>query len=255
MNKRILTFLLVIFLLGLLSYFYPNIQELTGQTAQSIEYPKEPATLIKVTDGDTIHALVNGEDQTIRMLGINAPEKKMPLANESRLFLEQFLNKTIYLQRDKEDEDKYHRKLRYIFAENGERFLNLELLELGYVNSYIFGEQTYNEELLRAENQARSMGLGIWQKSEEKCAVQNCIILNELNASEESFIILNTCSFDCNLEGWFAKDTGRNIISLENLPAQKQTTYHSEGKEIWNDYHDSFFIFDKEGKLVIFFSY
>jgi endonuclease YncB( thermonuclease family) len=71
--KRFLIFLFVILLLGLLSFFYPQIQELTGQaaTSTSTEYPKEPAVLIRVVDGDTIHALVNGEDQTIRMLGIN----------------------------------------------------------------------------------------------------------------------------------------------------------------------------------------
>lgn len=254
--KRVLTFLLVIFLLGLLSYSYPNIQELTGQaTSTDTEYPKEPATLIKITDGDTIHVLINGEDLTIRMLGINAPEKNMPLANASKEFLEQFLNQTVYLQRDKEDEDKYYRKLRYVFAENGSRNLNIELLELGFVNSYIFENLAYEEELLRAESQARNLRLGIWKKSEEECA--SCIILNQLNAKDEFFIIQNTCGFSCELDGWFAKNSGRSSFWLDPINAGEARNYSSEilSREVWSNLHDKFFIFDSEGELAYYYEY
>jgi hypothetical protein len=188
------------------------------------------------------------------LLGINAPEKKMPMANESRRFLEQFVNQTIYLQRDVEDEDKYDRKLRYVFAgEEGERFLNLELLENGYVSSYIFGEQSYTQEILRAEEQARNLGLGIWEKSKEECAINNCIKLNELNSTAEYFIIENICSSSCSMDGWFVKDTGRNTFYLNNLTSGNQEKYNST--EVWNNDHDSFFMFDEEGKIVIFYAY
>jgi micrococcal nuclease len=254
--KRIICFLLIIALLAVFSVCYP---ELTGNisNADSTEYPKEEAMFLRVVDGDTIHALVNGEDQTIRMLGINAPEKKMPFSNESKLFLEQFVNQTIYLQRDVEDEDKYDRKLRYVFADEGNRFLNLELLELGYVSSYIFGEQTYNKEILRAEEQARNLGLGIWQKSQEECAVQDCISLLELNPAAEVFKIKNSCDFACDMTGWFVKDTGRNVFYLSNLSNLEEQVYSSEllGKDVWDDSGDNFFMFDKEGKLVIFYEY
>jgi endonuclease YncB( thermonuclease family) len=68
--KRVICFLLVIALLAVFSVYYP---ELTGNISNidSTEYPKEEATLLRVVDGDTIHALVNGKDETIRLLGIN----------------------------------------------------------------------------------------------------------------------------------------------------------------------------------------
>jgi len=255
--KRILVFILVIALLGAFSYFFPSIQEMTGDTInqEPADYPKEEAILTKVTDGDTIHALVNGEDVTIRMLGINAPEKNMPLANESRQFLEQFINQTIYLQGDKEDEDKYYRKLRYVFAENGSRNLNIGLLELGFVNSYIFENLIYEKELLRAEAQARNLGIGIWKKSGEECV--QCLSLIELNATEEFFVIENICDFDCSLDGWFAKNSGRSSFWLDPMKAGEARNYSSEilNREVWNNDHDSFFIFDETGKLVIYYSY
>lgn len=256
--KRIFVFFLVVFLLGLFSYFYPQVQEITGNTInqEQTEYPKEPAILERVVDGDTIVYRIDNITYNCRLLGINAPEKKMPFSNESKAFLEQFINQTVYLQRDIEDEDKYYRKLRYVFAgENRKRFLNLELLELGYASSYIFGEQTYNKEILRAEEQARNAELGIWQNSQEPCAVHSCIVLEELNATEEFFTIKNECDFSCDIEGWFVKDTGRNTFYLFNMSGREEKTYPSESKEVWNDDKDNFFMFDKAGKLVILYSY
>lgn len=250
--KRILMFILVIILLGVFSVNYPR---LTGDTIgqEQTEYPKEEAVLIKVTDGDTIHALVNGEDRTVRMLGINAPEKNMPLAAESAAFLGQFVNKTIYLQRDEEDEDKYHRKLRYVFA--GDGMLNLELLELGLVNAYIMDNLAYGSDILRAEEQARNLKIGIWKKSSQECA--QCITLDELNAKEEFFVIENTCEFQCELKGWFAKNSGRSSFFLDPMQAEEARIYKSEilNREVWNNEHDKFFIFDNNGELVYYSEY
>ncbi len=252
-TNRILTFILVILLLALLSIYYP---QLTGDATTTPDYyPKENAVLTRVVDGDTIHALVNGEDQTIRMLGINSPEKKMPFSNESANFLRQFENKTIQLLRDWEDTDKYHRKLRYVFV--GSRFLNLEIIQQGMANSYYYAGLRYEEEILKAEKSARLNALGIWEKSQENCAVENCIILEKLDSTKEFFTISNTCDFTCSLDGWFIKDSGRNTFYLSSLSAGEEKAYYSEklGKEVWNNEGDRFFMFDKSGKLVLFYEY
>ena len=119
-TKRILVFFLIILLLSIFSIIYPS---LTGKASGQTDYPLEYATLQRVIDGDTIE-LDNQEH--VRMLGINTPEKKMPLSNESKAFLQQFVGKKITLERDWEDTDKYKRKLRYIYYDN--RFLNQEIL-------------------------------------------------------------------------------------------------------------------------------
>ena len=163
MNKRrILGFILIILLLAIISIYYPNF---TGQTTTNtkVEYPLENAVLLRVIDGDTIEI---DEGVHVRLLGINTPEKKMPFSNLATEFLKQFENKSIQLLRDWEDTDKYIRKLRYLFYDN--RMINLEIIESGFANIYYEKGLSYEQELLRAESQARAQELGIWKKSGEQ---------------------------------------------------------------------------------------
>lgn len=250
--NRLLVFLVIIIVLSIFSIYYPQIQKMTGQASKvnNEAYINETAVLLRVVDGDTIHALIDGKDETIRLLGINTPEKKMPYADYAKNFLKEFENKTIIMQRDIEDIDKYNRKLRYIFY-NG-MFLNLEILENGYANAYYTNGLLYEDMLLRAEGQARVVGVGVWQKSGEKCA--SCLNLKELNYTEEFFIIKNTCSFDCNMTKWFAKDAGRNVFWLSFIKSEEEQKIISKS-EVWNNDGDKFFIFDDEGKLVLYYEY
>lgn len=256
--KRLLIFLLVLLALALFSIYYPSIQKAINPTGNAVQesYVEENATLVRVIDGDTI--VVNGEeignDVHVRLLGINAPEKSMPFSKESANFLKQFVNKTIQLLRDKDDTDMYKRKLRYVFY--GERLLDMESLGLGWSSSYYYSGLKYEKELLAAETDARVKGVGIWTKSNETCAVEGCILLNELNPFEEYFTIENNCSFACKLDGWFVKDAGRNTFYLANLSVGEQKTYNStNGKDIWNNNGDRFFMFDENGLLVVYYSY
>ncbi len=254
-HRRILVFILIICILSLISIYAPKFNGLTANTVKQ-EYEKEQAVLVRVIDGDTI--VVSGDkignETHIRVLGVNAPEKKMPFSNEAKAFLEQFVNKSIILLRDTEDTDKYQRKLRYVFY--GDRFLDLEILQNGFANSYYTQGLEYERELLDAETQARNSELGIWQKSTELCSIQNCIQLKELNQFEEFFTITNVCSFDCSLDSWFVKDAGRNTFYLTPLAANQEQTYNSKNNaSIWNNDHDRLFMFDESGKLVLFYEY
>ena len=252
-RRRILIFILIICLLGLVSIYAPKFNGLTANAIKT-EYERENAILLRVIDGDTIEVNFGGNKETIRLLGINAPEKKMPFSNESKAFLQQFINQSIILLRDFEDIDKYKRKLRYIFYEN--RLLNREILEQGFANSYYTAGIEYEQELLNAETQARNSELGIWQKSSNVCARENCIQLKELNQFEEFFIIKNICSFDCSLEGWFVKDAGRNTFYLTPLNSNSEKTYYSKNNaSVWNNDHDRLFIFDEFGKFMMFYEY
>lgn len=240
---RLLIFFIIIIGLSVFSIIYPK---LTGRAIEP-EYEKESAMLIRVIDGDTIETDLG----KVRLLGINTPEKKMPFSNESKEFLKEFENKTIQLLRDKEDTDKYNRKLRYLFYNN--RFLNIEILENGFASSYMTKNLKYEKEILRTEEYARKSGLGIWQKSQEKCAEENCIKLEELNETAEYFIIKNICGFSCILEGWFVKDAGRNTFWLKTIKPNEEQIFNSSS--VWNNDADNLFMFDKKGKLVIYYSY
>ena len=245
--KRILVFLIIIIFLGFLAYYYPKLTGEAISNSNHQEYEKEKCFVSRVIDGDT---LVCG-NQTIRLLGINTPEKKMPYYQEAKDFLiKETENKSVEILRDKEDIDRYDRKLRYIFYED--RLMNVEILQEGFATSFMLESLNYEDKLMQAENYARKSEVRLWEKSKEVCA--NCIELLGLNYTEEFFILKNSCGFDCELIGWSVKDDANHIFKLENMIVGEEKRYDSNIK-IWNDEGDRFFMRDETGKLVVFYEY
>ena len=201
---------------------------------------------MRVIDGDTIET----SQGTIRLLGINTPEKTMPYSNSAKEFLNLFLQKNLTLIKDREDLDKYKRKLRYIFFES--RFLNLEILESGWGNAYMTSGLFYETQFLNAQKQAINLQTGIWEKSNQSCS--SCINLDSLNPEKEYFTLKNNCTYQCELNKWFVKDTGRNVFYLNSIKPNQIILINSS-KEVWNNNGDTLFLFDDNGKLVFFYEY
>jgi len=134
--------------------------------------------LIKVVDGDTIKVDLDGQIETVRLVGVDAPESVAPgkpvecLGKESATFLRNLMDTqpTIYLQNDKtqSNRDRYGRLLRFVFSSDG-RDVGLELLKAGLAEAKLYSCQPhqYWSVYQEAELQAQSQGLGIWD--EEKC--------------------------------------------------------------------------------------
>jgi len=231
--KRLLVFLIVIIFLINLAYFYPK---LTGKGVYGVEI----VNITKIIDGDTVEA---GIDK-VRLLCINTPEKGKPFCEEAENKLVELQGREAGVLRDKTDEDRYNRKLRYIFYQG--RFINKEILEQGLAHIYLCEGLKYEKELRKAEETARKAGMGIWRKSRGKC--RDCIELIELNAEEEYFILKNKCRFPClNLE---VKDEARHFFDI-NMAAKEEKKIESKGK-IWNDGGDSLFLRDNSGLLLYF---
>ncbi len=240
MLKRLMIFILIIFLLGILSIYYP---QLTGKVVSEIMYEKEPAFVMRVIDGDTLESDIGN----IRLLGINTPERGKPYYEEAKIFLEHVENKSIDILRDKENEDRYYRKLRYVFY--NERLLNIEILERGLATSFMISELNYENKLIDAEEFAMENQIGLWEKSEDVCA--ECVVLDELNSEEEFFILKNICDFDCVINNWVVKDDANHFFKLNDLDSHDEERYDSKGS-IWNNDGDRFFMRDDKGKLVWF---
>lgn len=131
-------------------------------------------TVIKVSDGDTIH--VTTPEQTklrVRLYGIDAPETPkinrrtgavnkpgQPYGDESWKALEGKI-KGQQVRLDIIDIDKYRRMVGMIWL--GDRTINLEMVKEGYAEAYIeYLKPPYRTQFREAEREAKSIRCGIW---------------------------------------------------------------------------------------------
>lgn len=129
------------------------------------------ATVERVVDGDTIDVLVGDRQETVRLIGIDAPESVAPtrpvqcFGKEASLHLEAVLPEgtEITLVRDVEARDVYQRLLGYVVRSRDGLFVNLELVAAGYaaVLNYPPNDH-YASVLARAEADAAAAGRGLW---------------------------------------------------------------------------------------------
>ena len=107
-KKRVILLISLILVLIVINYsFIDNFLE-------NFFLDYEIANVERVIDGDTI-VIDNGT--SVRLLGINCPEKGERYYEEARGLLEEFvLNKTVKIKFGKERYDIYNRILAYIFV-------------------------------------------------------------------------------------------------------------------------------------------
>ena len=116
-------------------------------------------TCAAVIDGDTIR-LQNGE--TVRLIGIDAPELSQPGGEMSRQYLTQLIQgKRITLDKGYEDRDKYNRLLRFVYI--GNTCVNEEMIRQGYAEArYLSPDDPLREYYIQLEIEAEITGAGLW---------------------------------------------------------------------------------------------
>lgn len=136
-----------------------NLEDLSNKFG----YELETVTLVRVVDGDTLVVDYNGEECKLRLIGVNTPEsvaskeylektgkentKEGKVASE---WVKDLLkdHKTLYVQKDTSETDKYGRLLRYVWLEVPEdardvdeiktKMLNGVLLDAGFAEVSIY---------------------------------------------------------------------------------------------------------------------
>jgi micrococcal nuclease len=137
------------------------------------KYHSRQFTVVKVVDGDTLDIdIPDGKysHTRIRLWGIDTPETKDPRTGPMYFGKEasDFATKlafgkqvTIYLEKEKNSRDKYHRLLAYIQLPDG-TFLNEVLLSEGYAYADLrFKHGLYNK-YKQLESVARNQKKGLW---------------------------------------------------------------------------------------------
>lgn len=137
----------------------------------------EAFLVTKVIDGDTI-VLKNGEK--VRYIGVDTPELHHPKKEVECFAWQAFeknkelvLGKTVFLQKDLSEKDKYDRLLRYVFLDekmstNEGSFINLYLVKNGFAFAATFPPDVkYANLFLSAQKEAREKNLGLWQRCQK----------------------------------------------------------------------------------------
>ena len=126
----------------------------------------------RVVDGDTIDIAISGNTERVRLIGINTPETKHPTKGmecfgpEASAYTEQLLPKgtKLRVERDIEARDKYSRLLLYVYIDNSNVFVNLDLVLQGYARPMVFEPNTaHKADFAQAATQAELRNVGLWQ--------------------------------------------------------------------------------------------
>lgn len=201
----------------------------------------------RVVDGDTV--IVEGN--SMRLLGINTPEKGERYYLEAKEFLEKLvLNKSLKIE--KHGKDKYYRELVYLFDEGN---INLKMIEEGYANYYFpEGKEKYYDNFVDAWENCNK---NLCERSLDVCA--NCVVLKNFGYGK-NVILKNICDFNCELSGWSIKDEGRKKFVFEDFILNSGEEIEISTEDFGNDYvwtasGDTLFLRDNFGKLVLWEGY
>jgi len=123
----------------------------------------EKVIITKIVDGDTV--IIQG-GETVRLLGIDTPERGEPYYSEAKQYLEnRILFKEVSLESDIENRDVYKRLLRWIWLDNS--LIDLEQIQNGFAISRLYDGEKYQTEIKNAENLAIDQRIGIWSRLNE----------------------------------------------------------------------------------------
>ncbi len=245
MNKEKIILISAIILLVVINYSFLD------RVVVNFFDDKEYVEVDRVIDGDTI---VVGEE-SIRLLGINSPEKGEAYYEKAKELLEGLvLDKNVGLEYGKPKHDKYDRVLAFIFISNTN--INVELVRWGLANVYVLENKKYEDELRDAWEECVEKNVNLCEKSEDKCA--ECIEILEFE--EQIVVFRNACGFDCSLNDWEIKDEGRKTFIFEEFTLEPgkdvRITADDFGENyVWTSGGDTLFLRDDGGKLVLWEEY
>ena len=146
-------------------------------------FAKQTATVVSVTDGDTLVVMLNGRKEKVRLIGIDAPESRknrkayrdtdrsgndvsvlIIQGKRATAFVRDIVKKghTVRLELDAEHRDRYGRLLAYVYLSDG-RMLNDLIVRSGYASPMTIPPNVrYKDRFLESYQYARKNSLGLW---------------------------------------------------------------------------------------------
>ncbi len=251
--------------------------------------------VLKVVDGDTFDALINGQSERIRIIGIDTPEVAASgrgeecYGREASAMTKQLLeNQSVLLQADpsQADRDKYGRLLRHVILLDGTN-LGEELIRQGVAEEYTYERASiYAQAYLVAEDEARKNKVGMWGNceniKEEKVRIVtktgDSLIIEEVfydgleNPNEaDEYVLIKNLGDAINLRAYTLGDESGKIFVLPAKQIEKNAFYKiytgcgvdtpeihylcNTASAIWNNSGDTAYLRDPFGELVSSYAY
>lgn len=130
---------------------------------------RETGNVTAIVDGDTLRVrLRTGANVSVRMLGINTPERGRCGSKDATENLEKLapVGSTVNLVSDRTQaaKDRYGRLLRYVARQGGFKDLSYRQAFNGYTKRYVFGGKPVarDRDYVRAITSARNNNRGLW---------------------------------------------------------------------------------------------
>jgi endonuclease YncB( thermonuclease family) len=230
------------------------------------------AEVIEVFDGDSFLASVDGVEEEVRLIGINAPERGECLADAAREALEELVGEAVELERDVENRDQYDRLLRY--AHRSAVLVNAELAGRGLVLTGEYRPNVAHQETIEAAAaEARAEQRGLW--SERPCGGEATGVVIESvvadppgpDEGEESVVVANRGLDPVDIGGWTIRDGSsvhrfsfpagtvlapgsviRVITGCDQAPVG--ALCWAAGSAVWDNDGDIAFLLDGEGRQM-----
>ena len=161
------------------------------------EKPQDGDKVIGIKDGDTIEILKDNQPVTVRLYGVDAPEKNQPYGTQAKNFASELaFGKQVEL--NEKGQDRYGRTIGEIILPDG-KSLNQELVANGF--AWYYKAYANDPKLGYLENDARRLERGLWSqptpvapwdfrknKREKSKAAANKPIPKPADAGREVFI-------------------------------------------------------------------
>lgn len=264
-----------------------TIAACAGQASATSPAPSSPTegsvwTVSDVVDGDTIRVVRPGIEDTVRLVGINAPERGECWAAEATTALVAILDDgVVRLERDVSDRDRYGRLLRYVLTADGQDAGGL-LIDDGHAIARAYPPDTRRDaEYRERQRLAVEAGRGAWAR--DACGpglagvIDPATIGIEIHAdamgddsqnlNDEWVRFTNLGPVDLDLDGWMVRDESsshRYRFAGLVLAAGASVTLRSgcgidshierfwcvSGSAIWNNDGDTVFLLDPAGNVV-----
>lgn len=197
-----------------------TIVPIVSATPQVADWKNGTYPVIAVIDGDTFKIRIGTKIESVRILGIDAPETSTLRTGSTECYGKEsttfaslsLIGKSVRISRDftQDPRDKYGRILANVFLSNGSLYAEKAVLS-GSAYRYVYANKPvlYDARLLKAEAIAKKNSVGVWEKCQRKeiskplisppkrdngfdCSIKKTICAQMISCQEAKFY-LNSC--------------------------------------------------------------